>query len=215
MNIYVDIETAPGDVHDPPDSVLAKGCGTLKDPAKIEAKREGNRAGWYEKAALDWRTGQVVGIGIISGDELRTVIQRIDMKEQELLGWFWTLVSGGDRFTPVVGFNIRQFDLPYLIGRAAVHGIAPDRKFNLARFRTDLGVIDWLEVLSFWGTFDLTGWTLDNYAKVFALPTQPVGDGKEVPSRWASGDYQYVIDHLAADMGMLKDLHTKFAGTFL
>jgi len=144
------------------------------------------------------------------------------LTESDLLRWLWSqgdvLVSSTrswEAVVPLVGFNLRNFDLPVLIGRSAVNGITPSRKFNLARFRTDLGVIDWCEILTFWGAFDMTGWSLSQYADFFGLDAKPYGDGAEVPKRWLEGDYDYVTKHLEADLAMLRELHERFAGAFL
>jgi hypothetical protein len=111
---------------------------------------------------------------------------------------------------PVVGFNIRSFDLWFLRWRSRVCGVNPTRKFNRARFREDLGIIDWAEILADWDPNRMAGWKLEDYARYYNFKHQPVGSGSEVPARWLRGDYQYVADHLRADVLMCRELHEMF-----
>lgn len=211
--IVLDIETAPiSTLPPPPESIIDKGTGNLKDPAKIEAKREANQAAWVERAALDWRLGQIVAVGLLPFGKEPVTLVRGTGNEADMLAQAWELLKNGGE---VIGFNLRSFDLPFLLGRSAVNGIRPTRRFQRARFRTDLGIIDWCEILSDWGNFDMTGWSLEQYASFFGLKTTAYGSGAEVPERWAAGDYDYINNHLVADLLMCKELHELFAPAFL
>jgi len=105
------------------------------------------------------------------------------------------------------------FDIPFLIGRSAATGVkAP--KFNLARFRRDLGIIDLMEVLSFDGEFDLTGWSLGYYCEYFGLPTEPYGSGEDVAEWHKNGEWGEIKKHLEADVLMTRDLYQFCATAF-
>lgn len=218
--LILDIETSAGEnLPAPPEAVLTKGIRADFKPETVERKREENKKAWAEKAALDWRLGQVIAVGTIYRDHEPIVTHSgrdaEDLTETEMLSGVWTYLAGHHNTRPVVGFNIRPFDLPYLIGRSAVCGVKPSRKFNLAKFRTDLGVVDWCDLLSNWDPSHLTGWTLDYYAKVFNLENQPWGDGAEISEKWKAGDYDYVLKHLSSDLLTTRELHDRFAPAFL
>lgn len=228
--IILDIETAPGDnLPDAPEAILMKGVRADFKPDTVERKREENKKAWAEKAALDWRVGRVIAFGIILPDDDKPLIWlhgngdadgvgivsgtgvSFKRNESRLLASLWKNLNG----FAVAGFNIRSFDLPYLVGRSAVCGVKPSRTFKLAKYRMDLGVIDWLEILSNWELSRTLGWNLGYYANVFGLKHQPLGDGSEVPKRWADGDYDYVIEHLREDLLTTRELHDRFAPAFL
>jgi hypothetical protein len=205
--IILDIETVPAPQRiEPPESVIDKGTGNLKDPAKIEAKKAANRENWFDRAPLDWRLGQIVAAGVVNveGDEPETITQD-PLTEPQLIEWTWERI-GRSR---VVGFGVRFFDLPFLLRRSTLYGITPPREFGLAKYRSPAtaDVIDWCEWLSNWGEFGITGWSLSTYAELYRLPTEPYGDGAGVSEHWLKGDYEYVIKHLESDLLMIRDLH--------
>lgn len=213
----IDIETAAiPDLPDPPESYLMKGVGSnWKDASKIEAKRRENLVRWSEEAALDWRSGQIICVGYMEGDDSKTVLQDDSKKEDTLIGLVWSWLSSNQ---PVIGFNLRSFDIPFLIGRSAVNGLTPPRRFNLARYRFadhPAVPVDWCDILSFHGSFDYTGWRLEDYARHFNLKHRPIGDGSEIPRKWAEGDRKYVHEHNEADLKTIAELHERFAPYFL
>ena len=219
--IILDIETSAGDnLPDAPEAILMKGVRADFKPDTVERKREENKKAWAEKAALDWRTGQVIAVGALAQNDDPWIITQQSLEgysgEAALLSevWDWMFIRRRE-LEVVAGFNIRSFDIPYLIGRSAVCGVKPSRTFKLAKFRTDLGVVDWCDILSNWDPSHLIGWTLDYYANVFGLENQPLGDSSKVPKRWVDGDYDYVIEHLREDLLTTRELHDRFAPAFL
>ena len=142
-----DIETGPLAESElstllPPFDPAEVKTGNLKDPAKIMekiAEAEANhRRDFFDKAALDPITGRVVAIGVLADghqadghqtDSHHEGCQR-DYAEGEFfiighedeartLTEFWKLVRGEmGRINPLIGFNIFNFDLPFLIKRS-------------------------------------------------------------------------------------------------
>jgi DNA polymerase elongation subunit (family B) len=140
-----DIETAPL-----PKSVLSPQIppfdpsvvktGNLKDPALIAAKiadaEKNHEKDFFEKAALSPLTGQVAAIGSITWKTRREdTINPIKISthlsdgldepdaERKLISSFWETFNegfeGGER-TLFVGFNIIDFDLPFLLIRSQI-----------------------------------------------------------------------------------------------
>lgn len=214
--LFLDIETAAlTNLPEPPASVLERGMGNRVKPEAIAAKVEENRRGWTHTAALDWRKGKVIAFGWWVEDvHDNAQVHTLEHYETEaaLLERFWGKHKWNET---VVGFNIRQFDLPFLIGRSAACGVRPTRRFNLARYRRDLGVIDLMEMLSFDGAFDLTGWSLANYCEYFGLESKPYGEGKDVAEWYANGQWDEIARHLEADVLMTRDLFNFAQGAFL
>ena len=107
--------------------------GNLKDPAKIAekiAEAEANqRRDFFDKAALDPLTGRVVAIGVMTFDARGEggpdftkdgefeIISHED--EARTLREFWQVARGEmGRVNPMIGFNIFNFDLPFLFRRS-------------------------------------------------------------------------------------------------
>lgn len=129
--IFFDIETAPlppDQLVIPPFDPAAVKTGNTKDPDKIAAKvraaEETHAADFLRTAALDPLTGRVLCIGIAIDDEQPYIIDgTAEDDEGVLLHRFWREITQGERAPSIVGFNTKQFDLPFIVRRSWVHRI--------------------------------------------------------------------------------------------
>jgi DNA polymerase elongation subunit (family B) len=94
--------------------------GNFKDPEKIAAVIAEKRAEWMDKAALSPLTGRVLAIGLGDGDGDPLLIHGED--EVELLNEFLEY-TGRIENSPLVGWNIIGFDIPFLMRRMWHHKI--------------------------------------------------------------------------------------------
>ena len=130
-NVF-DVETGPlaeGELSAllPPFDPAEVKCGNLgpeKAAQKIAEALANHRRDFFDKAALDPLTGRVIAIGIL---DLETdgfsIIGHED--EAQTLREFWEAARGDmGRINPLIGFNICNFDLPFLIRRSWKHRIA-------------------------------------------------------------------------------------------
>lgn len=238
MNIVLDIET----VADPkvwerpvPATVLAQGIRDDFKPETVERRANENAARWRERAPLDWRTGRIVAIALrvqdgaawgpisvgLAGDQSRSpdlslaegaqpsVSVHQFLGEPSLLAWAWALLAEARR---VIGFAVREFDLPFLMGRAALTGVQVPKWFDLGKYRVR-DVVDWMEILSGWSPS--LGWSLAQYADWFDLPHQPFGRAEDVAGWYNSGDWHNIVERVAMDVATVCDLHDLFAPAFL
>ena len=126
------------------------------------------------------------------------------MPERDLLVSWWQLLDDNVHLQ-VVGFGLKGFDWPWLLGRSAVLGVKPSRLLNTARY-TSHDMIDWQDVLSNYGGFSLTGWNLAAYADLFQLDHRPKGTGADIAGWVAEGNHAAVADHCLADIQTTWDL---------
>jgi len=111
----------------PPFDPAEVKTGNLKDPAKIAekiAEAEANhRRDFFDKAALDPLTGRVIAIGMLDLETDKFFIIGHD-DEARTLTEFWEASQGEmGRLNSMLGFNIFNFDLPFLIRRSWKHRI--------------------------------------------------------------------------------------------
>lgn len=129
MNLTFDIETGPA-----PEAELKafepefEPPKNLKDPEKIAAAIAEKRAAWYADAALSPITGRVLAIGYQSEIDERVCIEHVGMHEvdeETVIGCFFDRVRGLGMGAngKLVGFNIHDFDLPFLCRRALALGL--------------------------------------------------------------------------------------------
>lgn len=122
LSVVFDIETGPvADLEDrmpdfDPESVK---LGNIRDPDKkrdkIAAAEERHRKNFIERAALSAATGQILAIGYlgVGADDEEPLIEAVpDLSEEEIIANFWR------RSVRLIGFNIFNFDLPFLVRRS-------------------------------------------------------------------------------------------------
>jgi hypothetical protein len=129
-----DIETGPADGIEsliPPFDPAEVKVGNMKDPALIAAKiaqaEASHRSNFVSKAALAPESGKVLAIGLayIGEDGKAVDFDALTGDEREVLLAFWRIVSdsltGKSDRTLFVGFNSREFDLPFLVARSWIN----------------------------------------------------------------------------------------------
>lgn len=209
--IVFDIETAPipnaADFLEPPDLDDIEAPSNYKDTEKIAAyiadakvKRVAKHAkDCAEKAALDWNVGRIVAIGLQteSMDAPQVAIAETEKREREMLFWLWETLSTR---RPVVGFNIRSFDVPYCIQRSRLLGLVPPR-LSLARFDNH-DLCDLFDLLTFSDTQDtkVMRHTLGRFAQRFGVPHDDSIHGSEIPGLVAAGQWSEIEAHVTADV---------------
>lgn len=175
--LVVDIETAP-DERLWNDTAFAleirnglSAPSNYKDPAKIEAYIEDAWIKARANAALSWCHGKIRSIAwgdLHLDDEPDCVASE---NEAEVIGVFAdALHSGGGLL--IGGFNIREFDVPFISFRAAVHEIEMPAWWPQKRAWDR--IVDPVDVLGRNGK-------LADHLRALGLPAK-LGDGADAPS---------------------------------
>lgn len=204
--IVVDIETAglpnAADFLEPvtPDA-------RLKDPDKIAADIEAKTQARLEKLALDYNVGRIVAIGTWTAQHGTVpMICRDEAEEGACLKTTWLLA----RNRTIVGFNIKAFDLRFLVQRSRYLGIQhPDLDFGKYSRK---GVHDlYLDLTFNDGTYDqgCMKRTLKAFAKRFGLPVDDAINGRDIPVLVAAGEWAAVEAHVTADVELTVALARK------
>lgn len=197
-----DIETGPLPEAEltaliPPFDRDAVKTGNLKDPEKIAAKlaeaEAEHRREFIDRAALDPLTGQVLAIGILEKGGIAVLD---DPSEAMLLREFWQMCQGDmGRVHQLVGFNVCQFDLPFLIRRSWKHRIAVPYGYRRGRYWSDQ-VVDLREAWQL-GDRQARG-SLDSIARHLGVGAKN-GDGKDFAELWQE-DRAKAVAYLQNDL---------------
>ena len=193
--IVFDIETGPM-----PEEILKRQMprfsapGNWKDEDKIAAKIEEQERKWFDKAALSAQTGQVLAIGLANGNKV-DIWDVNQYSEREIIGAFWDAISEAGPTKRWIGFNIKGFDLPFLIRRSFFYGITPSASPRLGRF-WDERFIDLMEF-----------WQCGNREQTISLSALSVFLGGE-PKAESGADFHHWIkeDPARAQTYLIKDL---------
>lgn len=180
-SIVFDIETGPlapewvERFWNPADVKL----GNLKDSGKIQEKVEEARQDFLAKAPLSPLTGKVLAIGY----RYRGEIWIDGRDERPMLAEFWSAVNKQiAEGNWLVGHNIFGFDLPFLVRRSWVHGVAVPAVIERDRYWASCFV----DTMAHWtcgkyGEFIKLG----VLSQLFGLGTKPPGiDGADFHRLW-------------------------------
>lgn len=184
--IVFDIETVPQNE----ELLLArapdfKPAANLKDPQKIADSIAEKRRRYIEDAALDWKTAEVVLIGVSDGVEF----QALHGDEKTVIGDFLSLVVNALMDgCKVGGHNVKGFDFPMLINRARLLGVSiPPGIMDFWKGRPQWAdnIFDTLEYLSFGDKHRIEGNGVEDVARALNLPGK-LGHGGDFPALWKS-----------------------------
>jgi predicted PolB exonuclease-like 3'-5' exonuclease len=164
-----------------------------RDQVKIAAYIAEKRRERIERAGLEADLNEIVAVGFMrEGVGERPVVwTRQDDSERDLIETLWEAIG----YRATVGFNTLGFDLPVLIRRSQLLGIAHPT-LNLDRYRTSH--IDISDKLSFNGK--LTMRSLEFYARRFGIPNADTSSGADIARLVAEGNWGEVESHCYQDV---------------
>ena len=202
--IYFDIETGPLPESEllpmlPPFDANEVRVGNLKDETKIAAKiaeaELNHRRDFIDRAALDATTGRVIAVGLLH-DATGEVEIIGDDDEEVTLREFWKRWKWEDgRPVEFVGFNVLQFDLPFLVRRSWKRRVPVPVGLRRGRYWGD-GIVDVRDV---WQLGDrMARGSLDAIARHLGIGAKN-GDGKEFAKLWQS-DREKAVAYLKNDL---------------
>lgn len=150
--IIFDIETGPlpaSELVIPPFDPSQVKLGNIKNPdliaEKIQKAEETHAADYIKNAALDALSGRVLCIGYRIERDIPAVLCSDVDGEAEMLKQWWKAITTFDRQPRLIGFNIKAFDLPFLIRRSWKHRIEVPYWLRGGRYWNDL-IVDLRDV---------------------------------------------------------------------
>lgn len=188
--IVLDIETCAD-----PDAASfldpIKAPANYKDAAKIDAYKQEKLIEVVGKAGLEPDLCDVVAVGWQVDGGAIDFITRADEDEPAMLAQLWRAI-GSRR---IIGFNVLSFDLPVLIRRSQLLGVAHGTP-NLDRYRTPH--CDLLARLSFNGA--LTYRSLAFYCRRFGIPCEDTTKGADIQQLVLENAWGEIAAHVKADV---------------
>ncbi len=157
--------------------------------------------------------GQVLAIGMRwyndSNDDIKDKVI-VEPSEQATLTSFFDIIDhSASRDVRFVHYNGLNFDVPFLVVRAAHYGIAiKSRRFlNLARFRYDPHI----DVMQFLSSWRWEGVSLDLACNSFGIPSPKEGDvkGESVAAAYEAGEIDKVAEYVMRDVEATYQLFRK------
>ena len=177
----------------------------LVDPAKVKADIEKRTAERDEKLALDWNVGRIAAIGTWTERE-GTVVHLCPTEEAEAFAL--TSVWEEAKHRTIVGFNVKGFDLKYMVQRSRYLRVPHPVGLDLGKYSRK-GIVDLFSELTFNdGMYDQGAMrrTLKAFCKRFGIPCDDAINGAEIPALIAAGEWEKVKAHVTSDVQLTVEL---------
>lgn len=204
--IVVDIETVGI-----PDAALylepVQQDKRLTDPIKIEWDIKVKTAEQLASCSLDWNVGRIAAIGVsVDGGPVQAWACPDEDTEAEAIKAFWVFA----RHKTIVGFNVKAFDLRFLIRRSQLLGLKyPD--LDMGKY-TKRGIVDLYQELTFYdGLYDKGAMrrNLKSFCRRFGIPVNDDINGADIPALVEAGAWDQVLVHVRSDVTMTAALAQK------
>ena len=188
----------------------------IKDPAKIEADIQAKKTAWAEKAALDPYSGRVIAIGHVK-DESDIICEHFNgetSKERQIIDDFWELYRAEPSHN-LCGFNIINFDIPFLVRRSYALGVRVPKDingvFNFAQSSGRRMGPRFLDLMDFW--------RLGNFQDRISLSNLAIHCGLEGKDRSGKdfagllrNDLKEAYRYLKNDVSLVRSIYNRGVG---
>ncbi len=200
-------------------------CETLPTSIPFENQTLWQTEDEHRKTSLDGNFGRLLCIGFTrefsDGRKLehgcfgwndRT--QSFDAGEAVLLTEFWEMMRGFNRFKDtIVGHNIIDFDLPFILKRSIINGVRPTVDFCFARYQRQ----PIFDTMREWDCWSFKNWTsLDKLAVVLALPSPKNGEitGANLYEAYLEGRHREIYEYCMRDVKTTRNVYRRMNFTF-
>lgn len=193
--LFLDIETLPAD-----ESMYKK----LETIYKSRKKR--NRDGvkktfeeYLESTGLDGTWGRIFCISYAINDG---PVDCLSGDEKDIINSFWKIAPDAEM---IIGFNVLDFDLKFILQRSIIHQIQPTVDISFARFR-DFPVYDIM--------WEWTKWqsrvSMDELAQALGLQSSKTKlDGSRVHEYYQKGKYKEIEKYCNADVELTRKIYKR------
>lgn len=161
-----------------------------------EADQEAWANGLVKEASLNPRLGRVLAVGtkVVGEEDPQIAVAVEEYQEKAILEQFWTRFRA---HPAIAGYNSMAFDLPFLMVRSLVCGVAvPDLSRYLRRYSSSPH-LDVRMVLGNWDSF--AKGKLGEWSAFFGGPAI-FGDGAEVYQLHLEGRHREIAAHCGSDI---------------
>lgn len=207
LMIFFDIETAPLPAEEieyllPEFSAPAN----YKDPDKIAASIAEQKVIWLERGALSPMTGRVLAIGLMEAGSDEVLIHHGD-DEAALLKAF--LDDAGDFIGgPLVGWNVKGFDIPFVSRRLWRYGMRPPKWWTTRPgWGKEPMVIDLMEEWKC-GDYKAPHTKLDHAAKFLGLDGKTGAHAKDFGKLYIE-DRESALAYLKRDVEIVANIYRR------
>ena len=188
------------------DAGLYTAPSNYKDPEKIAAYIENAIQADMAKGALRWWTGQIIAIGceLVHPKQERKMFISLEDEEKVLRGFFDYIEAISKSYSiEIIGKQNKDFDDPYVRGRAMYHNIGLPPQFRSNRSITDVN-----EIFGISSSGGQRG-KLRDYAYGLGLPTK-LADGADVAGMATAKNTDAIAAYCARDVEITAEIVRRY-----
>lgn len=168
------------------------------ETSPIDIKEYDKRSEEEKKKLLNPIDSKIIAIGIKAKDNEAQILLG---EEKEILNEFWKSVKKHkQKNNKIIGFNIKDFDLPFLVTRSFINDIEIE-PFVLKE------VIDIREKLSAYKFGNVRG-KLKEFAKMLSIPTLGI-EGDKINELYINKDFKTIREYLTKDLEITELLYER------
>ena len=216
MNLYIDIETCPGQKEGFRDAIEVKPPGNIKKPESIQKwmDEKGDSAieEQYRKTALSGTFGEILCISWALDDEEPELVGReLDGDEGDLLSQFFERLTDqleerqqDNRPIPTlnwIGHNISGFDLRFIFQRCVVNQVKPSVPLPY-----DAKPWEIQDTMIMWAGLHGSDKSLDKVCQALGIEGKGDMDGSKVYQAALAGEYDKIFDYCIDDVNKTRQI---------
>ena len=197
-----------------------------KDPVKIAEYVANEKADLVNKFGLSPLTGKIILIGVLTDNEATAVpsdawslFEPEDSKqywmrqlalpehsEKEIISEFWDIVARNrmNDGEPMITYNGKQFDLPYLLHRSAILGIQPRFTLPMNKALSKYDNSTHLDLFNWFGSGSLVEWSYR-----LGLTNSLQRDGGEIGGWYEAGQIELIKGKNAIDLFQCAEIYKR------
>jgi hypothetical protein len=195
--------------------------GNYKDPASIERYVAEQKVKEVSKFALSPLTGKIILIGMLTDKvpslpedqytkymvgEKNTPVYYIglaDTDEKTLLSRFWQIFSWFNlNDSPLVSFNGKAFDLPFILHRTLITKALIPRKISIDQYLAKYKNSPHFDLFNWFGGSSLVEWSYR-----FGITDSLQRDGNKIGDWYEQGQMNLIIDKNKLDIAQTLSLY--------
>lgn len=180
----------------------------------------------FSKTALDANLGRILCIGYSEQNEFGTIvkhgcfgwceeIKRFETDEKLILAEFWQFLHGFENKRDlIIGHNILDFDLPFIIQRSIINGVRPTVDFYFGKYKT-APIFDTMRVWDCW-KWGKGSTSLEKLAYALGLenPKADGINGKNIYQAFLDKRFEEIYRYCMRDVKVTRNAWRKMNFTF-
>ncbi|MDQ3748725.1 MAG: ribonuclease H-like domain-containing protein [Acidobacteriota bacterium] len=184
---------------------------TLPVNERFESKLFWETEEQYRKTACDANLGRILCIGYCEQDESGAITEHgcfgwreetkdFEPDERTILAEFWAFMRGFDVSRDlVIGHNIMDFDLPFIVQRSIIKGVRPTVDFYFGKYR-NAPIFDTMRVWDCWKWGGATSLKKLAFALGLECPKADDIDGSNIYDAYLASRFEEIYRYCMRDV---------------